>query len=185
MKQVVYVTGNPEKAANFSRHIGLDVRHHPAELDEIQTLDAGELVEHKARQAYARLNEPVLVEDVMLTFDAWNGLPGPFIKFFAGENIEEGLRKACRMLDGFDNKGAVATCTFGFFDGSTFELFEGRIKGSIAREPRGENGFGFDLIFVPNGFDGKTAAELNESEYDTYYTTIKPFTAIRRFLEEA
>lgn len=184
MKQVVYVTGNPEKAANFSRHIGLEVRHHPADLDEIQTLDAAELVEHKARQAFAQLKEPVLVEDVTLTFDAWDGLPGPFVKFFVKKGLDEGLSKMCRMLDGFSDRSAEATCTFGYFDGERLELFTGTLRGHIGHEPRGENGFGFDRIFVPEG-SKLTAAELDEAEYDAYYTTIKPFAAIREFLEQA
>lgn len=185
MKQVVYVTGNPEKAANFSRHMGHEIRHHPADLDEIQTLNAAELVEHKARQAYAQLHEPVLVEDVTLTFDAWEGLPGPFVKFFVKNGLDEGLNNMCRMLDGFENRGAEATCTFGYFDGEYLVLFEGKIRGMIGHEPRGENGFGFDRIFIPDGSDGKTAAEFDEIGYDAYYTTVKPFADIRAFLEKA
>jgi non-canonical purine NTP pyrophosphatase (RdgB/HAM1 family) len=182
MKQVVYVTGNSEKAANFSRHIGLEVRHHPADLDEIQTLDTAELVEHKARQAYAQLHEPVLVEDVTLTFNAWGGLPGPFVKFFVKNGLDEGLNKMCRMLDGFSDRNAEASCTFGYFDGSELRLFTGRLRGHIANEPRGNGGFGFDKIFIPEGGRELTAAELDESGYDVYYTTIKPFDAIRKFL---
>lgn len=185
MKQVVYVTGNPEKAANFSRHIGLEIRHHPADLDEIQTLDAAELVEHKARQAYEQLHQSVLVEDVTLTFDAWNGLPGPFVKFFVKSGVDEGLYAMCRMLDGFTDRSAEASCTFGYFDGSELRLFEGTLRGRIANEPRGSNGFGFDRIFIPHYSDGTTAAEFDEAAYDEYYTTIKPFAVIREFLEQA
>lgn len=81
MKDVTFITGNPEKAANFSRHIGMDVAHHAADLDEIQTVDHRELVGHKVRQAYEQLGRPVLVEDVFFTYDAWDNLPGPFVKF--------------------------------------------------------------------------------------------------------
>lgn len=185
MKQVVYVTGNPEKAANFSRHMGHEIRHHPADLDEIQTLDAAELIEHKARQAYAQLKEPVLVEDVTLTFDAWDGLPGPFVKFFVKHGLDEGLSKMCRMLDGFDDRSAEASCTFGYYDGDRLELFKGSVRGEIAHEPKGENGFGFDRIFIPDDHGGKTAAELDEAGYDSYYVAIKPFAAVRHFLEES
>lgn len=184
MKDVVYVTGNPEKARNFSQHIGLQVTHRPVELDEIQTLDPAELVSHKARQAYATLQRPVLVEDVTLEFEALDGLPGPFVKFFvqAGGDIESGVERMCRMLDGFANRRARAKCTFGYFDGTTTVLFEGSLVGTIARHPRGDGGFGFDRIFVPDGFDDKTAAELDEDEYERYYTTIKPFQQVRDFL---
>lgn len=186
MIDVVYVTGNPEKAENFSRHIGLDVAHQAAELDEIQTLDTAELVGHKARRAYRQLGRPVLVEDVAFSLAALSGLPGPFVKYFvhAGGSVDSGVERMCRMLDGFDDRSAVATCMFGYFDGTTLTLLEGSLGGSVAERPRGDGGFGFDRIFVPEGFDGKTAAELNEREYEQYYTTIKPFAAIRNLLTE-
>ena len=186
MNGVVYVTGNPEKAENFARHIGMHVAHQPVELDEIQTLDAAELVEHKARQAYEQLQRPVLVEDVTFSFDVLGGLPGPFVKFFvnAGTDLESGVGRMCRMLDGFDDRRALATCMFGYYDGYAPRFFEGRLKGVVAEHPRGDGGFGFDRIFIPDGFDGKTAAELDDADYERYYATIKPFEAIREFLSE-
>ena len=184
MKDVVYVTGSPEKAENFSRHIGLDIPHAPIELDEIQTLDAAELVSHKARQAYIQLKRPVLVEDVTLSFNALSGLPGPFVKFFVGSGtqVDEGVERMCRMLDGFQDRSAVASCTFGYFDGTTLTIFNGALSGVIANHAKGSAGFGFDKIFLPKGFDGRTAAELSPAEYEQYYTTIKPFSTIRNFL---
>lgn len=182
MNDVVYVTGNPEKAENFSRHIGMDIPHEPAELDELQTLNAAELVAHKARQAYDQIGKPVLVEDVTFAFDAWDGLPGPFVKFFVkGSN---GVEKMCRMLDGFDNRRAEGRCTFAYYDGSDLKLISGSVTGSIAKEPRGTMGFGFDRIFELDDFGGKTAGELTQKEYDQYYSTIKPFAAVRNFLEK-
>ena len=182
MKDVVFVTGNPEKAANFARHIGIDIAHQPAELDEIQTLNAAELVGHKVRQAYEQLGRPVLVEDVTFVFEAWGELPGPFVKFFVV--ADDGVERMCRMLDGFDSRRAVAMCTFGYYDGHELRLFSGEIGGEIVDVPRGTGGYGFDKIFAPDGFDGKTAAELDEAGYDQYYTTIKPFTKVREFLLE-
>ena len=178
---VIFVTGNPEKAAHFSKHMGQEIPHHPAELDEIQTLDAHELVEHKARQAYAQLGQPVLVEDVTFSFDALDGkLPGPFIKFFI--TAEAGDEKICRLLDGFDDRRAVARCTYAYFDGMRLELFDGELGGLIVASPRGTNGYGFDRVFAPDGFENKTAAELNDEGYDTYYSSIKPFDKVREFL---
>jgi len=183
---VVYVTGNPEKAENFAKHMGQEIAHQPAELDEIQTMDSEELVGHKARQAYAQIGRPVLVEDVELSFKALGGLPGPFVKFFLyGEDgdIGSGVVRMCRMLDGFQDRSAVASCTFGYFDGAELRLFSGRLEGMIADEPRGEGGFGFDKVFMPDGFDGRTAAELDIAGYERYYATIKPFGMVREFLE--
>lgn len=182
ISDIIFVTGNPEKASNFSKHIGFSIGHEPAELEEIQTLDPKELIDYKARQAYAQLQKPVLVEDVEFVFHAVGGLPGPFIKYFV--QAENGGEKMCRMLDGFSDRGATASCTYAFFDGQELKIFTGKIDGVVADSPRGDAGYGFDRVFEPTGFDGKTAGELNQVEYDKYYSTIKPFKEIRTFLEQ-
>ncbi len=181
MKDVVFVTGNADKAERFSRHIGMDVAHEPAELDEIQTLNPAELVGHKVRQAYGQIGRPVLVEDVSFVYEAWGELPGAFVKFFV--EAEDGLEKMCRMLDGFENRRAEGRCTFGYFDGHELKIFSGAVQGQVADHPRGASGYGFDRIFEIDGAEGRTAAELSEPEYDEYYMTIKPFAEIRSFLQ--
>jgi inosine triphosphate pyrophosphatase len=181
MTDVVFVTGNPDKAARFAMHMGMDIGHEPAELDEIQTLNPAELVGHKARQAYEQIGKPVLVEDVTFVYEAWGELPGPFVKFFV--DADDGVKKMCRMLDGFDNRRAEGRCTFGYFDGRELKIFSGVVQGSIATHPRGDAGYGFDRVFEPDGYDGKTAAELDAEEYDRYYTAIKPFDEVRQFLQ--
>lgn len=181
MSDVTFITGNPEKAAAFSRYMNMDIPHHATDLDEIQTVDHRELVEHKVHQAYAQLERPVLVEDVFFTYEAWGNLPGPFVKFFV--TAENGVENMCRMLDRFENRRAFASCMFGYYDGKKVEFFEGRIDGSIAEHPRGAGGYGFDRVFIPDGFDGKTAAELSEKEYNRYYTTVKPFVKVHDFLQ--
>ena len=88
---------------------------------------------------------PVLIEDVSLCFDAYTGLPGPYIKSFLEKVGRQGL---VQMLKGFDNKAATAVCIYAFCEGpeSKPELFVGECKGSIV-EPRGENMFGWDPVF--------------------------------------
>jgi non-canonical purine NTP pyrophosphatase (RdgB/HAM1 family) len=180
MSTVIFVTGNPEKARHFSQHIGYDIAHRRAELDEIQTLKTDELVEHKARQAYQQLQQPVLVEDVSFVCEALGSLPGPFVKFFVEE--KNGVENICRMMDGFASRRARAQCVFGYFDGNKIRFFEGYTDGAIAQHPRGENGYGFDRIFEPDGFSGKTAGQLRDEDYDRYYMTIKPFEKVKEFL---
>lgn len=180
MNDVVFVTGNPEKAANFSKHMGETIPHVAADLDEIQTLDTKKLVEHKARQAYSQIKKPVLVEDVTLVFHALGSLPGPFIKFFV--TMPDYADKMCRLLDGMTDRGATAACAYGFFDGESIQFFTGAIDGQIANNPRGSSGYGFDRVFEPQGFRGRTAGELNDADYDAYYSTIKPFEDVKDFL---
>lgn len=181
MKDIVFVTGNPEKAANFAKHIGMEIVHQPVELDEIQTLDADELVEHKARQAYEKIGHPVLVEDVSFVYEALGELPGPFVKFFI--IADDSTEMLCRILDGFTNRRAEARCVYAYFDGSILKIFHGMLAGNVASHPQGKGGYGFDQVFCPDGFGGHTAAELDEAEYDRYYSTIKPFADVRAFLK--
>ena len=162
--------------------MGGDIPHHDVDVDEIQTLDIYKLVEHKAKVAYQQLQTPVLVEDVQFIMHALGSLPGPFIKYFV--SADDGVANMCRMLNGFTNRQAVASCVFGYYDGTTLEFFTGEIHGEVARTPAGEGGYGFDRVFIPAGFDGRTAGELSEEEYSVYYSTIKPFVKVEKFLKE-
>lgn len=178
----IYVTGNMHKARYLEELIGVKLKHHKLDLDEIQTVDPSELIRHKAIQAYQKLLHPVLVEDVSFVYEIWGNLPGPFVKFFT--NLEVGDEKMCRMLDGFSSRRAMASCTFGYYDGSRLRLFKGSIGGEVTNHPSGDNGFGFDRVFMPDGFGGKTAAELDPSEYRQYYRTIKPIDELQAFIEK-
>lgn len=122
-KQITFITGNQHKVDYLSRMLGLPLTHRSINLEEIQSTSLEEIVEHKVRQAYAIAKCPVLVEDVALGFAALGSLPGPFIKFFV--EAPNGLENLCRMLDGFDDRSAMAACVFGYYDGDQFRLFRG------------------------------------------------------------
>ena len=178
-KLPIFITGNQSKADYLSKMLGIDLEHRKVELDEIQSTNLETIVEHKVKQAYELIGVPVLVEDVSLGFNALGGLPGPFIKFFAEQ--PGGLEKLCRMLDGFEDRRAEAECVFGYYDGSILELLRGGLQGTIADHPRGENGFGWDQIFCPDGFNGKTRAELEPADDEVTYKIIKPLDELGKF----
>lgn len=182
-KMPIFITGNQNKADYLAKMLGIELEHRKVELDEIQSVDLDEIVIHKVKQAYEHLQYPVLVEDVGLNFNALSGLPGPFIKFFI--EAPDGLEKLCRMLDGFDDRSARAVCTFGYYDGTDLELFQGGLDGAIATSPRGENGYGWDKIYEPEGYGGRTRAELSPEEDAETYPMIKPFALLRGFLEKS
>ena len=180
MKAVTFITGNQHKADYLSRMLGLPLKHRAVDLMEIQSTSLDEVVEHKVCQAYAIAECPVLVEDVALGFTALDGLPGPFIKFFV--EAPNGLENLCRMLDGFDDRSAVAACVFGYYDGEQIKLFRAELGGVIAKHPVGNGGFGWDKIFCPDDYGGRTRAELYTDEYVATYPTIKPIDTVRQFL---
>lgn len=178
MIDVTFITGNQNKADYLAKYLGVPVKHQKVNLDELQSLDLCEIVEHKVKQAYDAVGSPVLVEDVALEFSALGRFPGTFIKFLVDEVPFETI---CRMLDGLD-RTAVARCVFGYYDGAEVKLFEGSLKGAIATQPAGENGFGWDKIFIPEGYT-VTRAELGEDDDQKTYTTIKPFAELKEYLE--
>lgn len=181
MSLPTFITGNQYKADYFSHQIGMDIPHEKIELDELQSLDLHVIVDHKLRQAYEIIKSPVIVEDVSLSFTALGGLPGPYIKWFTEAT---GAEACCRMLDGFGDRSAVITCTFGFYDGKEMQFFDSAMRGHISEKPAGTNGFGFDSFFVMDGYN-KTRAELPQGELErTYAEDMKPFRAVREFLQK-
>ncbi len=180
MIDAVYVTGNPHKAKYFARMTKLDIPHINLDLDELQSTSLLEIVEHKARQAYAITNKPVIVEDSKLSFGVLGALPGTFIKWFQQEIGEDGL---CKLLNGYDDRSAFAGAAIAYFDGTNLSIFERQLEGSIAKVPStNSTGFGWNTIFIPKGAD-ITFADMEESEFEKWYAKVKPFDKITAFLK--
>lgn len=180
MQKITFITGNQKKADFLAKYLGFPVEHIKLDLDEIQSLDSKEIIEHKVKQAYNQIWWPVLVEDVSLSFSCLWKLPWPFIKFFESELW---LERLASIVD-CDNRNATASCTFGYFDWIDMHFFEWNVKWKIAKNPRWDWGFWWDRIFIPYWTD-RTSAELNEEEYERFYTEEKPFTQIREFLSSS
>lgn len=165
MKQPVFITGNQNKADFLAKHLGHSVEHVKLDLDEIQSLNLEEIVEHKVRQAYQKIGRPVLVEDIAFSLDSLGGkLPGPFIKWFIDEI---GFEQLCRLADADTKRGATTSVCYGFFDGHEVKLFKGSLRGNVPQHPRGKDGFGWNCIFIPEG-STKTNAEMDDKETEKY-----------------
>lgn len=157
---LTFITGNAAKAKYLSEHFHLPIPHVKLDLPEIQSLDLNAVVEDKARRAYGIIKSPVLVEDVSLSFTALQSLPGPLIKWFLEALGNDGL---CTMLNTHHDRSAVAKVAFAVCDESGVHVFDGAVEGTIAPTPRGETNFGWDPIFIPNGYT-KTWAEMTPNE---------------------
>ena len=157
-KKLKFVTGNLDKVREASDILECPLDHVSGlKIDEIQASDINKIVAHKAEQAFNKLKCPILVEDSGLIFSAWNGLPGALIKWF---EISVGCHGLLKMLEGFENREASAVCVAAIFDGQKMILTKGERKGVISPSIRGENGFGWDVIFIPEQYD-KTYAEMD------------------------
>jgi non-canonical purine NTP pyrophosphatase (RdgB/HAM1 family) len=156
-----FVTGNPNKVREAGEILGLNLDSVQVEgLFEIQTPNLDEVVRHKAQQAYSALQCPVMVEDSGLVFEAWNGLPGALVKWFE-ERV--GCRGMLKMANDFEDRRASAICCFAVYDGKNMQVARGEVKGSLSKKICGENGFGWDVIFIPEGHD-RTYGEMSAQE---------------------
>jgi non-canonical purine NTP pyrophosphatase (RdgB/HAM1 family) len=170
---LTFITGNANKIIEVERILGQPLAQESLALEEIQAIELEPVVRRKARQAYALLARPVLVEDTGLSFVAWNGLPGALIKWFLKSLGTAGI---CRLLQGETNRSATAMTLFAYCDSSDCRLFAGTVSGVIPAAPRGTGGFGWDAIFQPVGSE-QTFAEMTPEEKDR-------FSMRRRALEQ-
>lgn len=180
MKNVVFVTGNDHKAKYFSKMVGIDLDRVKIDLDEVQSLELKEVVEHKVKQAYKELNRPVIVEDTKLVFNSLGKLPGPFIKYFLDELGPEGL---CEILNNYSDRSAVAGAAIAYYDGNILKVFENVYQGRISQKPEGDSGFGWNRVFIPDG-EEITLGSMTEKDFEYHYGKIKPFKKVAEFLNK-
>lgn len=160
MEKITFVTGNLNKVRELENYLGVTVMQKELALPEMQSLDVEEVAKVKAQKAYELLGVPALVEDTALTFLALGKLPGPFIKYFLESIHNDGLVK---LLNNFENREVVATTCFALADESGVQTFVGETLGVVADKPRGEDRFGWDMIFIPMGYT-ETWAEMSLEE---------------------
>lgn len=118
----------------------------------------------KARYYYSIFGIPLIAEDSGLEVEALNGEPGIHSSNYAGPNSTQKqlIEKLLSKMKGKENRNArfVSVVVF-MYEKDKYIFAEGRVKGRIAEEPRGKGGFGYDPIFIPEGYD-KTFAELGD-----------------------
>jgi inosine triphosphate pyrophosphatase len=183
MKDLVFITGNQHKADHLARWLGIPVKHHKLDLDEIQSLDLKEVVEHKVSQAYGLMKCPVLVEDVSLEFAAMGRLPGTLVKWFLEELGTDGIG---RLIGHLDNRRARATIMYALFDGKKMMLFDAEIHGEVVSKPRGGGmfDFGWNSLFIPEG-SAKTYGEMDEAEFEPLSHRIKAIKKLKAYLDSS
>ncbi len=111
---------------------------------------------------------PAFADDSGLAVDALDGRPGIYSARYAGEDAtdSERMAKLLRELEDNTNRKAKFVCVIAVaLNGAVIQTFRGEVHGTIAYEPKGSNGFGYDPIFIPQGYD-KTFAELGSEIKD-------------------
>jgi XTP/dITP diphosphohydrolase len=136
-------------------------------LDEIpetaDTLEGNALL--KAKFVYDRFQLDCFADDTGLEIEALGGEPGVFSARYAGleHDSYKNRMKVLRLMEQQTNRKAQFRTVIALILQGKEYLFEGKVEGVITREPRGEGGFGYDSIFVPNGYE-QTFAELSAEQ---------------------
>ena len=176
-RQLLFQTGNLGKLAE-ARHyfepLGFTVEQflikgEPPEIIEPQSDDLVTVARSKISQGVAllagagRADSALLVEDAGLFIDVLGGFPG----VYSSSVLEKlGLDGILTLLQGREQRTALFGCCAAMWDGERLLVGEGNCTGEIAQEARGEHGFGYDPLFIPDvsGADGRTFAQMSPEE---------------------
>lgn len=171
MKKFVFATNNAHKLKEVAAIVGHqiellsleDIGCHDDIPETSDTLEGNAL--QKAKYVYERYHIDCFADDTGLEVEALDGAPGVYSARYAGEghNSEENIRKLLHELEGKDNRKARFRTVFALIINGKEHLFEGIVKGEIIATKRGTSGFGYDPVFVPEGFT-QTFAEISDAQ---------------------
>ena len=145
----------------------------------------------KARELFKISGVPTLADDSGLAVEALGGAPGVFSARYSGvdgvnkdnANIEKLLNELSRQTN--QNRKAYFACAIAFIDELGNEnVVEGQCHGSIGNQKRGNNGFGYDPVFIVDGFNGKTMAELEPEIKNSISHRGNALRKIKKVLEQ-
>ena len=189
-KKLVVATNNAHKLEEISAILGdemellslKDINCHADIPETANTLEGN--ARQKAMYIYENYGMDCFADDTGLEVDALNGAPGVFSARYAGDghDSEANMQKLLKELEGKENRKAqfrTAICLI--MEGKEY-LFVGIVKGEIIAEKRGGAGFGYDPIFVPEGYE-QTFAELGNDIKNTISHRARAVEKLCKFLK--
>lgn len=158
---LIFVTSNKhkfEEAEKLAQELGIDLEHLNIPYVEIQSDTLEEVVKPSAQQACKLVESPCFVEDAGMFIDPLKGFPGPYSSYVFKTLGNKGILK---LMEGIEDRRAEFRSAVGYCEpDSKPRIFNGKIQGTITKESRGSKGFGYDPIFMPDGGEGGTFAEM-------------------------
>lgn len=170
--KIVFATNNSHKLEEIRQILGAgievlslaDIGCHDDIPETAPTLEGNAVM--KARYVYDRYGTPCFADDTGLEVDALDGAPGVYSARYAGgkgHDSEANMSKLLHEMEGMQDRRARFRTVIALIelkDGLPVQhTFEGRIEGTISQERKGSSGFGYDPIFVPEGYE-RSFAEL-------------------------
>lgn len=172
--KILIASGNPHKSDELRALLGglvdaeiLDLNalplRPPEPVEDGATLEENAYI--KAREIYDACGMPTVADDTGLEVAALGGAPGVRSARFAGEEAtyEDNCRRLVADLAAEEDRTALFRTVICYVDGYRTLFAEGSVPGRIIDVPRGENGFGYDPLFVPEG-EERTFAEMSAEE---------------------
>ena len=158
--KLVFATNNKHKLDEMRAILGdkvellslADIDCHDDIPETADTLEGNALI--KARHIYSKYGCSCFADDTGLEVDALGGEPGVYSARYAGESndSEANMRKLLQNLTGKTDRNAQFRTVIALIIDGEEKLFNGIVKGTITEEKRGDSGFGYDPIFVPEGY---------------------------------
>lgn len=197
MGKIVFATNNLHKLEEIRQILGdnmevlslSDIDCHADIPETADTLEGNAL--QKARYVWDHYHMSVFADDTGLEVDALDGAPGVHSARYAdgeGHDSEANMQKLLRELDGKTRRTAHFRTVIALLlapesgaDEPTVHLFEGRVDGTIATAKRGTAGFGYDPLFVPDGYN-ESFAELGTEVKNTISHRARAVARLCEFL---
>jgi len=191
---MVLATANPDKAAEIvalvSDTVGdrVELVARPPSVGEVE--ETGDTLEDNARLKAVALVKatglPAIADDTGLEVEALGGGPGVFSSRYSGEHAtyDDNVTKLLTELDAAGahapeaRRARFRTVAMACFPGGREVAAHGVVEGTISPERRGTGGFGYDPVFIPDGGDGRTYAEMPSTEKNTRSHRARAFRAL-------
>ena len=190
MTQLILATHNDHKAKEFrdilpqySVQTLADLGHDDEIKETATSLEGNSFI--KAETVFKRYGHVVISDDSGLEVDALNGAPGVYSARYAGNprNDQRNTEKLLDELQGASNRKAQFRTVITLMNAENSFQFEGIVKGTIAKSPLGEAGFGYDPVFIPEGVQ-QTFAELAANEKNKISHRANAIEKLLHFLNE-
>ena len=166
-KKFVFATNNAHKLEEVTAILGnkiellsmKDINCHADIPETADTLEGNALL--KARYIFENYQLDCFADDTGLEVEALNGAPGVYSARYAGDahNSEDNMKKLLQDMEGIENRKAQFRTVFALIINGKEHLFEGIVKGEITKHRHGTSGFGYDPVFIPEGYT-QTYAEM-------------------------
>ena len=164
MPELQIITSNNGKIKEFKEIFG-DSKYLPVQNNidypEIQAPSLEDVVDFGLSWLGEKIEPPFVIDDSGVFIDNFDGFPGVYTRYVY-DTI--GLAGVLKQMQGVDNRACTFRCVLGLLtESGEKQKFVGECSGTLINELRGDEGFGYDPIFIPEGFD-KTFAELESEE---------------------